>query len=119
MENNNLKFCPVCGFPSEENDQFIRFGETCPCCAFEFGIDDTDYGDNAFMKYRLKWFKNGMEFMSSTEFKNWDLKQVITNLNNLSKVKLSDYFLYDKVNNSEWTSNYNLEEIKGYWENAR
>lgn len=115
MEKNSLHYCPVCGFPTSHNDEFTSFGGTCPCCAFEFGIDESNYGINPFVKYRLEWIKDGLKFMSPSEIKDWSLDMALNNLKNLKKIDINQYFLSHKVDNSEWTDNVNEEEIKKYW----
>ena len=52
MNVDNLPYCPVCGYPVNQSDNFTSFGGTCPCCAFEFGVDESNYGINPFVKYR-------------------------------------------------------------------
>jgi hypothetical protein len=117
MEVNNLEFCPVCGFPTHENDLFTSFGGTCPCCSFEFGVDESNYGDNPFVKYREKWVENGLKFMSPTENPDWNLEEAIANLKNLKSLDIKMYFLNDKVNNKEWTSYFDEDYIRRKWTN--
>ncbi len=113
--NSSLLFCPVCGCPTEEYDEFITFGGTCPCCAYEFGIDDSNFDNNPFMKYRTWWFKNGLKFMSSSEKANWSLEQAFLYLKNFKKLDLKNYFLFDKVDNSQWINEFDENEIMKYW----
>ena len=114
MENKIL-YCPVCGCPTSEYDEFIVFGGTCPCCAFEFGIDESNYGANAFMKYREKWIKDGLQFMSTPESSGWHLQKAIDYLNNLKSVDLTNYFLCGKIDISEWNPNFDKNDVVRYW----
>lgn len=110
-----MLYCPVCGCPTSEYDDFVVFGGTCPCCAFEFGIDESNYGDNAFMKYRQQWIKDGLKFMSVSESSGWNFQKAISYLNNLKFVNLTNYFLFGKINVSGWSSDFDEKEIISSW----
>jgi len=45
-QNDPYYICPVCGFDKLEGppyyEHFAGSNEICPCCGFEFGVDDFD-----------------------------------------------------------------------------
>lgn len=114
-----LPFCPVCGCSAQEYNDFVVFGGTCPCCAFEFGIDESNLGDDSFIKYRNRWINNGMKFMSPTENQNWNLNQLLNNLKNLKFLDINKYFLSEKASNKNWTSHFDENEIIKLWHRFR
>ncbi len=59
--------CPVCAYPKLEEPPHAPSGggsyEICPCCGFQFGVDDDDKGIT-FDQAREKWVKGGMKWHS-------------------------------------------------------
>ncbi|MBM7602761.1 hypothetical protein JOC75_000731 [Metabacillus crassostreae] len=65
--------CPVCGFDKLDEPAYNKYNEAsyeiCPCCQFQFGVDDdVEISDGVFMLreethtiYRNKWVEDGAE----------------------------------------------------------
>ena len=119
INKDPITFCPICGYPARTNDMFVQFGGTCPYCAFQFGIDESNYGDNPFMKYRALWISKGLRFMTPSENPHWTLEECIENLNNLVEVDISNYFPSQKVDNTDWKSSFDIDLIVKFWNNSR
>ncbi len=82
--NKQKYICPVCGYDELGAPPYDEKGEpsfdTCPCCGFEYGLDDYEIG---FEDYREKWALNGFKWADeSKKPKDWD---VTVQLNNLHK----------------------------------
>ena len=118
MDRIENRYCYVCGYDlSHDQDQHVKFGTTCPCCVFEYGIDDTIYGENSFMKYREEWINKGMPYggqlINNTV---WNLETALKQLNNLMFVNIGAYFLVAvEKENYMWTSNFDRKRIIDIW----
>lgn len=85
----NKYICPVCNFDGLDEPPYNSCGsgsyEICPCCGFEFGLDDFGYDsyEKAHAVWRKKWIDNGCIWWSSQENrkpKDWDpIKQLNNN----------------------------------------
>ena len=60
--------CPVCGYAGLEHPPRGTEGggsyEICPCCGFQFGVDDDDRGISA-SAWRDRWIRSGMKWSSA------------------------------------------------------
>ena len=61
--------CPVCGWPELHGAPRSVSGgasfELCPCCGFEFGVDDDDRGVT-YAQARATWIADGMKWWSAS-----------------------------------------------------
>ncbi len=123
MELVEKQYCYVCGFNlSQVHPLKIKLGTTCPCCVYEYGIDDTTYGHNSFTVYRNEWILKGLPFEGtfSETATGWSLEIATKQLLNLKEVILEDYFLMHTINdNPDWTSNIDFGEVEKHWHLAR
>lgn len=75
--------CPVCGFDELKQQPYDELGnesfDVCPCCFFEFGVDDMLY---TFEEYRKKWLSDGAKWQSSTQVikENWNPQDQLKNI---------------------------------------
>jgi hypothetical protein len=118
MDQVKNRYCYVCGYDlSHDQDQYVKFGTTCPCCVFEYGIDDTTYGKNSFMKYRQEWINKGMPYggvLLNSEV--WNLEKAIKQLYNLMFVNINVYFLTSVIKeNYMWTPEFDQREVVEVW----
>ena len=61
--------CPVCGYdhlfePPYDPEWGYASDEICPCCGFQFGLDDYPDKEAAMEKWRNDWFANGNPWFS-------------------------------------------------------
>jgi len=124
-ENSNLnpnRVCYVCGFNFDlepESDRQEWPFIFCPCCCFEYGIDDKE--KEALMTWRENWIRNGLQFGYRIHPDNyqWDWNTLIQQLNNLKQVTLDNYpqYNYDFIKriNPNYTTEVDLELIKRNW----
>lgn len=69
--------CPVCGFRGLSEAPRTRSGggsyEICPCCGFQFGVDDDDRGVSH-VTHRSLWQKGGFKWGSKNRQppEDWD-----------------------------------------------
>lgn len=76
MEN----ICPVCDFNGLYEPPYNKFGhgsdEICPCCGFQFGLDEDGYSDKeaAYDGWRRKWARKGCPWFSNFRLpeKEWN-----------------------------------------------
>lgn len=118
MEKNNI-YCYICGFDifNEDNGNNIKFGYTCPCCGYQYGIDDTIYGKNSFIEYRNEWIKDGLHFMDSQLTKLWSLREAVIQFENLKKIDFDNYFLQTTLlENKDWTHDVDLHNVVLSWD---
>lgn len=61
--------CPVCAYPNLVEPPRSKSGggsyEICPCCGFQFGVDDEDRG-LTYETARERWIGGGAKWWSST-----------------------------------------------------
>ncbi len=96
MREESMYKCPVCNYkglyePAYSSDKLgYSSNDICPCCGFQFGLDDFDFdsGDwynpreKAFEIWRKKWIEEGAEFHSRHERpKDWDVKEQLKDIN--------------------------------------
>jgi hypothetical protein len=118
MDQRKNRYCYVCGFDlSTDQDLYVKFGTTCPCCVYEYGIDDTVYGENSFMEYRKEWIEKGLPYNNILiDNELWNLEAALMQLSNLGYVNINDYFLGSTIKeNYAWTSKINRVEIMAFW----
>lgn len=91
----------------------------CPCCLFRYGIDDGMY---KLMEYRQSWIKKGLLFGGELIAPKWNIEAAVKQLNNLSKCNFSifskanvNWENFIKVQNADWTSEFDKEYIKSNW----
>lgn len=70
--------CPVCAYPDLTEPPRSKSGggsyEICPCCGFQFGVDDDDRG-LTHAAARERWVRAGATWSSSTPPpKGWSAK---------------------------------------------
>lgn len=60
--------CPVCGYGELREAPYNQRGygsdEICVCCGFQFGCDDFPDKEEAFIKWRNNWIKDGYQWFS-------------------------------------------------------
>lgn len=61
--------CPVCRYPNLYEPPYDQWGygsyEICPCCGFEFGLDEGLAREEAFIAWREQWARAGYPWFSS------------------------------------------------------
>jgi len=121
MKNNSNRICYVCGFdfdtePENERQEWPFI--FCPCCGFEYGIDDLEF--NCFTTWRQKWIENGLNFgyKLKPQNYNWNINDVLKQLNNLKLVNVENYY-WGKEMNPNYTIEVDIEEVKNKWEEFR
>ncbi|MCD8089483.1 MAG: hypothetical protein LUD81_02480 [Clostridiales bacterium] len=78
MKDKPMYVCPVCGYNGLYESAYSHYAdgsyappdELCPCCRFQFGLDDFDFDNSdwynprekAFETWRKEWIKDGMKF---------------------------------------------------------
>lgn len=76
--------CLVCNYDGLFEEPYangIASDEICPCCGFQFGLDDFDRGEDVYEEWRNDWIKNGYRWYSRGRKApdNWDaIKQLKT-----------------------------------------
>lgn len=76
--------CTVCGYdkldePPYDDKNRGNF-DICPCCGFQFGVDDDDKG-YTFKAYRDSWIGKGAKwFQPDLKPENWNLENQLKNL---------------------------------------
>jgi len=84
--------CPVCAFPKLKEPPHSKSGggsyEICPCCGFQFGVDDDDKGIT-FLQARSKWIESGMKWQSKSKKPpaKWDAQKQLATLEKTKPVK--------------------------------
>lgn len=63
--------CPVCYYDKLEFEAYdssdnLPSYEMCPCCGFQFGLDDYPNREEKIKKWRTNWFYNGGKWFSSS-----------------------------------------------------
>lgn len=73
-----INVCPVCGYDKLYEPPYDNYGlgsyEICPCCGFQFGVDDFSTDDNfdvnfIYEKWRKNWEFNGKKWFSKSRHK--------------------------------------------------
>jgi len=84
-QNDSYYVCPVCGFDELDDspyyEHFAGNNEICPCCGFEFGVDDFDcaeidmeqLSDEEIVKqaheiYRQNWINSHFKLFNPSVF---------------------------------------------------
>lgn len=75
MEN----ICPVCEYNGLYEPPYNKYGrgsdEICPCCGFQFGLDDSRLADKetAYDEWRHAWARKGCPWFSNFRLppENW------------------------------------------------
>ena len=64
--------CPVCGYDGLDEPPFNERGagsyDICPCCGFQFGLDDFPYEDRERLiaEWRERWVAGGCRWKYAT-----------------------------------------------------
>lgn len=71
--------CLVCNYDGLFEDPYdneIASDEICPCCGFQYGLDDFDDKEASYISWRTKWINNGCKWYSKgrKEPTNWSVK---------------------------------------------
>jgi len=111
------RICYVCGFnfdaePINEQQKWPFI--FCPCCTFEYGIDDRTF--DCFISWRQSWIKKGFRFGMDLYPKNyiWTLDKVFEQLENLKLVDIKNYPEGIRMNHN-YATEINKEEIRTEW----
>jgi len=80
--------CFVCGYDNLFEPPYSKYGgasdEICPCCSFQYGLDDYEYEDKktAFAEWRKKWIKQRYPWFSDTRRPphNWNPSKQLENI---------------------------------------
>lgn len=70
--------CPICRYAGLYEAPYDERGygsyEICPCCGFEFGLDEGTDREAAFVAWRAQWLRDGCPWFSSirTAPEGWD-----------------------------------------------
>jgi len=115
------RICYICGFDFDSEAVIEKLNWPfifCPCCCFEYGIDDLDL--NCFMTARTKWLNEGLKFGFEKNPSNysWTLKDAFKQLRNLHLVDLANYPDGIKMN-PDYTNYVDLTIVHRLWDEAR
>jgi hypothetical protein len=86
--------CPVCAYPKLEEAPRSKSGggsyEICPCCGFQFGVDDDDKG-LSYEEARERWIAKGMIWRSKGQKApaKWDAAKQLATLSKKKTAKKS------------------------------
>lgn len=75
--------CPVCDYDGllepTYYDDVHGSDEICPCCGFQFGLDDYPDKEEGQKIWRRKWIEGGCKWFSDSRKPrhNWELKKEI------------------------------------------
>lgn len=65
-----LYTCPVCGYNGLEEPPYDENGygayEICPCCGFQFGLDDDPDKEQGIAEWRRNWVEQGCPWFSKS-----------------------------------------------------
>ncbi len=81
-----MNTCPICDFSGLYEPPYNRFGngsdEICPCCGFQFGLDDYGFEnkEEAFDKWRRKWVRKGCHWFSNFRHQPKDWNPIVLTL---------------------------------------
>ena len=78
----NEKYCPVCGFEFQALHRRLMTGDMCPCCVFEFGVNDDLHG-YSYADWREKWISAGCPwpaFDMKSKPNDWDPRKQLLNI---------------------------------------
>ena len=70
--------CPICNYDGlyekPYDDQGFGSDEICPCCGFQFGLDDYPNKEDGQEKWRKEWIEKGCPWFSKTRLpsQNWN-----------------------------------------------
>lgn len=73
--------CPVCAFnglfePAYDEEYGYPSDEICPCCGFQFGLDDYPNKNKGIQKWRENWIRKGSLWYSKSRIQpNWNLTE--------------------------------------------
>jgi len=116
------QYCFVCGYnfenEPEESFRLVVFTNTCDCCLFQYGVDETYFGPSGLMSYRQDWIEKGLPYRGEifSEYLVWTLNDALKQLHNLKKVNMDMYFNHlIALDNKDWTSDIDEDRIKIYW----
>lgn len=76
--------CVVCGYPYLDEPPYDKFGYgtylICPCCGFEFGLDDDPNKEECIKTWRNNWINNGFQWFSKRTAPpvNWNPKKQLS-----------------------------------------
>lgn len=117
MSDNIIKFCYVCGFEFSKSKCFDEMKYPffdCPCCFFEYGIEEFEY--NVYESKRKEWIENGAKFAvleCSPYINGWNIDNALLQLSNLEKINVNDPDLLRF--NPNFNCSFNLEELIAKW----
>lgn len=116
------QYCFICGYnfenESEESFRRVVFSNTCDCCLFQYGVDDTYLGLSGIMTYRKDWIEKGLPYRGEIlpKYLVWTLNVALKQLLNLKKINMDMYFNHlIALDNTDWTSIIDEDRIKHYW----
>ena len=70
--------CLVCSFKGLDEEPYDAEGygsyEICPCCGFQFGVDDFPDKEEGIKNWREQWIEGGYKWFYNEHLKplNWD-----------------------------------------------
>ena len=73
--------CPVCNyselFDPPYNEDGYGSDEICPCCGFQFGLDDYPNKEKGIKIWRQHWIDDGCKWFSNSRLPshNWNAKE--------------------------------------------
>ena len=81
--------CPVCNFKGlyepAYDEREIGSDDICPCCGFQFGLDDFGYSckQEAHEVWRKKWINDGCnwKYSKTNQPTDWDPKEQLKEIN--------------------------------------
>lgn len=80
--------CPACGYGGSHSEPW-EYGDICPCCAYEFGVDDDfdAWGIDPAARWRKHWIETGCTWFfeeASRKPHGWNPEEQLKNVPNLA-----------------------------------
>lgn len=76
--------CPVCNYNGLYEPPYNKYGrgsdEICPCCGFQFGLDDYPDKEAGYEKWRKSWVNKGCTWFSKFRLPPADYSPVVLTL---------------------------------------
>ena len=79
--------CPVCHYDGLYTPAYTEKGnpsdEICPCCGFQFGLDDYPNKEECQEKWRKKWIEDGSKWWADECPVDWNPQKQLESLKKL------------------------------------
>lgn len=115
MKTSNSRYCLVCGYDFNKDNQTVEYQSLCPCCFFHYGIDEV--GNNeAFYFYRIKWLKEKWDIDFLNKAHIFSKQDLISQFTNIAKINPDNYFFGQNKDITHNFDKFNIEIVNEKWE---